>query len=304
MCRREIPPGYLENPSLLQPLPSFSKSPADTFEAEDSLPQQPQWFYEGRNGWWEYDERTTAELEEAYKESLNVVADEGEQVDSGSSPQHGNETTSKSCELLIAGFLYVIDFEHMIQYRRNEPQRRRRVKRDVRDQIENRKGVAGLRIHSSVTAISQASSLPNNPSNAAVSDASSVATSQIPSHDDSQQDEVDDGVRSLTDRIGVIQLQDSVSANNTQRQLSSSNNSDLPIQYVQHIRERDQPSATRRSNANQPSPISSHSQSHRNLGNVRALNQSLPQSSSLERNDLHPRSSRANPRDDTTEPDF
>ena len=302
MCRREIPPGYLENPSLLQPLPSSSKSPADTLEGEASLLQQHQWFYEGRNGWWEYDERTTSELEEAYKESLKVVSDERESDESGSSPQDGNVTTSKSCELLIAGFLYVIDFEHMIQYRRNEPQRRRRVKRDARDQIENRKGVAGLRINPSTTATSQASSMPSNPSNEAISDTSSVNSSRAPLHDGSQQDEPDDDVRSITDRMGIVQLQDGASSNNSQWQLSSSNNSDLPIQYVQHMRERDQPSTTHRSNVNQPSPVShSHSQSHRNLGNVRAVNQSLPQSSSLERNETHPRSSRSSARGDTTD---
>ena len=75
MCRREIPPGYLENPNLLHPLSNAvaSKGPIDSLETE--LPSQFQWFYEGRNGWWEYDERTTAELEEAYKASLHVAAD-------------------------------------------------------------------------------------------------------------------------------------------------------------------------------------------------------------------------------------
>ena len=48
------------------------------------------------------------------------------------------------CELLIAGFLYIIDFEHMFQYRRNDPSRRRKIKRDLAS--TPKKGIAGLRI--------------------------------------------------------------------------------------------------------------------------------------------------------------
>jgi E3 ubiquitin-protein ligase RNF146 len=79
-----------------------------------------QWFYEGRNGWWQYDERTSIELEEKFSKGEKVF------------------------ELLIAGFLYVIDMDNMIQVRRNDPFRRRRIKRDLSN-IE-RKGVAGLKI--------------------------------------------------------------------------------------------------------------------------------------------------------------
>ena len=49
------------------------------------------WFYEGRNGWWQYDERTSADLEAHYM------------------------TDAQSCELLIAGFLYTVDFTSMLQ---------------------------------------------------------------------------------------------------------------------------------------------------------------------------------------------
>ena len=90
MCRREIPSGYLENPSLLQPL-SSSKLSSDTSIEGDDVVQQYQWFYEGRNGWWEYDERTTAELEEAYKDSLKAFENDAEQDESESSPSQTNE---------------------------------------------------------------------------------------------------------------------------------------------------------------------------------------------------------------------
>lgn len=58
-------------------------------------------------GWWQYDERTSKELELSYK------------------------VGERTCELLIAGFLYIADFDSMVQRRRNDPARRRRIKRDL-----------------------------------------------------------------------------------------------------------------------------------------------------------------------------
>ena len=89
-------------------------------ETENSYEDGGQWFYEGRGGWWQYDQRTSVEIEAA-------MAREEER-----------------CELLIAGSLYIIDFEHMLQYRRNDPSRRRRIKRDQAS--GPKKGVAGLRL--------------------------------------------------------------------------------------------------------------------------------------------------------------
>jgi len=110
MCRREIPPDYLYHPDLL------SQAEGLTSGYEDG----GQWFYEGRGGWWQYDQRTSVEIEAAMQ----------------------REETR--CELLIAGSLYIIDFEHMLQYRRNDPSRRRRIKRD--QATGPKKGVAGLRL--------------------------------------------------------------------------------------------------------------------------------------------------------------
>jgi len=110
MCRQEIPRDFLEHPNLLK---------HHTLESRDMFEGCYQWFYEGRNGWWKYDERTSKELETAYKSGERTV------------------------ELLIAGFLYIMDFETMLQLRRNDPSRRRRIKRDLAT-IET-KGVAGLR---------------------------------------------------------------------------------------------------------------------------------------------------------------
>ncbi|KFB46571.1 AGAP009902-PA-like protein [Anopheles sinensis] len=79
-----------------------------------------QWYYEGCNGWWQYDERTSQELEEAYLEG------------------------KKSCKILVAGFVYIVMFEHKCQVRQNDATRIRRVKRDL--VTIQKKGVAGLRL--------------------------------------------------------------------------------------------------------------------------------------------------------------
>lgn len=70
-------------------------------------------------GWWRYDERANAELEAAYTKSEDSVT------------------------LLIAGYLYELDLIDLVQMRKSEPNRRRRIKRDVITAPS--KGVAGLR---------------------------------------------------------------------------------------------------------------------------------------------------------------
>ncbi|OCT80178.1 E3 ubiquitin-protein ligase rnf146 [Xenopus laevis] len=111
LCRQEIPEDFLDKPTLLSPEELKSASRGNGEYA---------WYYEGRNGWWQYDERTSRELEDAFTKG------------------------KKSTEMLIAGFLYVADLENMVQYRRNEHGRRRKIKRDIVD--IPKKGVAGLRL--------------------------------------------------------------------------------------------------------------------------------------------------------------
>jgi len=72
------------------------------------------WYYEGVGGWWEYDERTSIEIEK-YQSHL----------------EDSDNNVPASFELLIAGFIYVIDLENKVQYRRGYPTRRRRIKRDI-----------------------------------------------------------------------------------------------------------------------------------------------------------------------------
>lgn len=136
MCRREIPQDYLLNPELVSKV-DLQVEGGRGFQEDGECWQ---WFYEGRNGWWVYDERTSQEVEMHFKNG------------------------DKRCELLIAGFLYIIDFEHMLQYRRNDPSRRRRVKRDVAS--GPKKGVAGLRIEQEVEGAGAADA-PINSSGAA-----------------------------------------------------------------------------------------------------------------------------------------
>ncbi|KAF3702738.1 E3 ubiquitin-protein ligase RNF146 [Channa argus] len=122
LCRQEIPEDFLEHPVLLSPeeLKAAAAGMSRSGTAGDNSSGDYAWYYEGRNGWWQYDERTTCELEDAFAKGR------------------------KSTEMLIAGFLYVADLESMVQYRRNEHGRRRKIKRDVVD--IPKKGVAGLRL--------------------------------------------------------------------------------------------------------------------------------------------------------------
>lgn len=112
MCRQEIPVDFLSNPELLS---------NQEIEKETEVSDGYNWYYEGWNGWWQYDPRATTELEERF-----------------------NSGQFQLFEICIAGFLYVIDFENMIQYRRNDPSRRRRIKRDL--STISKKGVAGLKV--------------------------------------------------------------------------------------------------------------------------------------------------------------
>lgn len=115
LCRQEVPDDFLERPTLLSPEELKASAGVRSGATSDHA-----WYYEGRNGWWQYDERTSRELEDAFSKG------------------------KKTAEMLIAGFLYVADLENMVQYRRNEHGRRRKMKRDVLN--IPKKGVAGLRL--------------------------------------------------------------------------------------------------------------------------------------------------------------
>lgn len=123
ICRQAITADFLDKPTLIK-VSKKNELVAES-SSQDETEKEYVWYYEGRNGWWQYDDKTSKEVEAAFKNG------------------------KRSCTLLIAGFLYLIDFENMFQMRRNEPGRRRRIKRDKRD--VDSKGVAGIRLSSKPT---------------------------------------------------------------------------------------------------------------------------------------------------------
>lgn len=70
-------------------------------------------------GWWQYDERTSKDIEAAY-----IVGRE-------------------RLEVLLCGEIYVIDLKEEVQYPKNDPLRTRRITRGTLDQISPR-GVSGI----------------------------------------------------------------------------------------------------------------------------------------------------------------
>eukprot|EP00794_Sanderia_malayensis_P004674 gene4674-5283_t len=129
LCRAEVPSDYFDKPIVVEVnkerLTKSAKASSITKKADTGTYK---WYYEGRNGWWQYEERASIQLEEAF---LN---------------------DDQSTELVIAGFIYIVDIKDMVQYRKNYPTRRRRVKRDRAG--ANKKGIAGLKC----TGASQSSS--------------------------------------------------------------------------------------------------------------------------------------------------
>lgn len=117
LCRQEIPADFFAKPVLVR-----NENLEQTIKFDDEY----QWYYEGRNGWWKYDDRTSQEIESRHK------------------------TGEKLFELLIAGFLYIIDLDNMIQFRRNDRSRKRKMKRDLIS-IPDVKGVAGLKFSSEIS---------------------------------------------------------------------------------------------------------------------------------------------------------
>lgn len=102
-------------------IPSASQTLTKTFPSA--------WFYEGRNGWWRYDDRTLLALEDAF----------------------AKDPDSPCFEIMISGYVYVVDFRRMVQFRKDEPSRRRRVKRETIDEHIDPlqsvvKGIAGLKL--------------------------------------------------------------------------------------------------------------------------------------------------------------
>lgn len=155
MCRRDIPVEFLDHPQLLYKIEDNAATTEDGY----------QWFYEGRNGklsfvhyirnrnspflcillnlsgdflhaaptilitrrtpqsflggWWKYDSRSSAELEEAHSSGLTLT------------------------ELTLCGTLYTVSLVNMVQFNKQDPSRKRQIKRE-HVAVSRAKGVAGL----------------------------------------------------------------------------------------------------------------------------------------------------------------
>ncbi|KAL5262965.1 hypothetical protein ACHWQZ_G008393 [Mnemiopsis leidyi] len=116
LCRAPLPRNFIFNPEVI----GQSSSSEDNSTEETAADK---WYYEGRNGgWWEFDVRTAEQIEALFND--------------------GSCDGPKTLELMIAGLIFIIDLNAMCQVRKNNPNIRRRIKRDK--EINDKKGVAGI----------------------------------------------------------------------------------------------------------------------------------------------------------------
>ncbi|CAF1011518.1 unnamed protein product [Didymodactylos carnosus] len=124
IAEKPFPRQYFDRPDVIESSTPTTTTTAltiaDNSNVDTTTPRHV-WYYEGRGGWWQYDQRTNTDLDAAFMNG------------------------QRNIDLLIAGFVYVIDFENMLQYRQNETQRRRRIKYDL--VTAPKKGVAGLKLN-------------------------------------------------------------------------------------------------------------------------------------------------------------
>jgi E3 ubiquitin-protein ligase RNF146 len=109
LCRQPISRDFFRHPQMNRP----SCSPFVGGQIENEC-----WFYEGKNGWWKFDERNNEDIEDMYSKGV------------------------PKADLLICGNMYVIDYQNYLQYRKDGCGRVRRIKRD--NPSVSVKGVAGL----------------------------------------------------------------------------------------------------------------------------------------------------------------
>ncbi|CAF1030248.1 unnamed protein product [Adineta steineri] len=115
LCRKPFPRELIDKPNVL----AIELRDDESLTSTNSISRHV-WYYEGRNGWWMYDQRTNDEIDQSFRRG------------------------DRRLEILIVGHLYVIDFENMHQYRLNDTQRRRRIKYDLIS--APKKGVGGLKL--------------------------------------------------------------------------------------------------------------------------------------------------------------
>ncbi|KAK6052485.1 WWE domain protein [Cooperia oncophora] len=104
------------------------ESPQREPETSATSSERYYWLYEGRGGWWRFDPRLEKDLE------------------------NGRRSGENATELLICGFQYEVNFDRMVQFRKDGPTRTRNIKRvsgtEFREMSEKGmlKGISGVRL--------------------------------------------------------------------------------------------------------------------------------------------------------------
>lgn len=127
LCRTPIPSNYFIRPRIVRHASEGSQSAqwasasesADTPDADAA--DSSAWSYQGRNGWWLFDERTQMQLRQAKRSGQQRL------------------------DVQVAGSCYTIDLLEMVQYRRDNPASKRRIRVGTADISDKSiKGVAGV----------------------------------------------------------------------------------------------------------------------------------------------------------------
>ena len=184
LCRSPIPQTLLSDPDSL--LSSFDSPPkSKQSQIQSTSPEKSQkpscssctedspdvkWYYSGYKGqcedlmnffpvcadsmsytgWWCYDERTTKELEKLYvKYANNTQCTDSTPTSDEEVESFGHNLPDGQFELMITGYVYVVDLKKMVQFRKNLTGRSRNMKRvstsSEQLDLHQIKGVSGLK---------------------------------------------------------------------------------------------------------------------------------------------------------------
>ena len=144
ICRHTITLKDLSNPDLLCTSNNARTALKRALSKEED---EYHWFYSGANGWWEYDERTTEDIDKAYSiftSSKDKGSPKPKRKKKNSKQKNVDNSDCSTFEIMIAGAIYIIDFKNMIQHRKGFPMKKRQIRKEIRGYVVNCKGVAGL----------------------------------------------------------------------------------------------------------------------------------------------------------------
>ena len=101
LCRQDISFSLIDKPRLV----SIDEDTSND-EKIDIAPNDCSWFYEGRNGWWEYEERLVGEIEEAFQRSKNEL-----NLDDGTSTKLHLVSSDPSSQSKCSSHLFSISIQ-------------------------------------------------------------------------------------------------------------------------------------------------------------------------------------------------